>query len=227
MANGLKIFVERIQGQTLGSQDAVVDGVIRQLRGLPDRPLERLPYEGLFPAVAQVTVAQLRAIAPHGAVARLERFAPHINATLTEFEINTPLRRAHFLAQLAHESGEFNYVEEIASGAAYEGRTDLGNTQPGDGRRFKGRGLIQITGYFNYRACGDALGIDLVQQPHLLSRDDLACRSAGWFWDWQQINRAADADDVEWVTYVINGGYNGFRDRVTKLAAAKAAFGLA
>ncbi|MEB3272492.1 MAG: glycoside hydrolase family 19 protein [Prochlorothrix sp.] len=100
------------------------------------------------------------------------------------------------------------------------------NTQPGDGVRFKGRGLIQITGRFNYRACGEALGVDLIQAPERLSSDVLACRSAGWFWDWQQINRAADADDVEWVTYIINGGYNGFRDRVNKLMAAKQTLGL-
>lgn len=226
VAQGLKVFVEQIPGASLGSQDAVVDAVIRQLRGLPDRPVNRLPYEGLFPKVAQLTVAQLRTIAPYAQVSRLERFVPHLNATMTEFEINTPLRRAHFLAQLAHESGEFNYVEEIASGAAYENRADLGNTQPGDGVRFKGRGLIQITGRFNYRACGEALGVDLIQAPERLSSDVLACRSAGWFWDWQQINRAADADDVEWVTYIINGGYNGFRDRVNKLMAAKQTLGL-
>ncbi|MEB3164412.1 MAG: glycoside hydrolase family 19 protein [Prochlorothrix sp.] len=226
VAKGLKVFVERIPGKSLGSQDAVVDAVIRKLRGLSDRPVVRLPYEGLFHRVSQITVAQLRAIAPYAQVSRLERFVPHLNTAMTEFDIDTPLRRAHFLAQLAHESGEFNYVEEIASGTAYEGRADLGNTQPGDGVRFKGRGLIQITGRFNYRACGEALGVDLIQEPERLSSDVLACRSAGWFWDWQQINRAADADDVERVTYIINGGYNGFRDRVDKLTAAKKVLGL-
>lgn len=226
VAQGLKVFVEHIRGNSLSSQDAVVDAVVRQLRGLPDRPVERLPYEGLFAATAPLTLAHLQAVAPHGELARLQRFLPYLSQTMTEFEINTPLRRAHFLAQIAHESGEFYYTAEIASGAAYEGRADLGNTQPGDGRRFKGRGLIQITGRFNYLACGEALGVDLMEKPERLQDDDLACRSAGWFWDWQQINRAADADDGEWVTYIINGGYNGLRDRLAKLQAIKAVLNL-
>lgn len=225
-ANGIKIFVERINTQQLGSQDAVVDAVIRKIKDLPDRPAHRLPYEGLFPKTNAVTAEQLRQIAPFGSRSQIERLTPHLNTAMNEFEINTPLRRAHFLAQVAHESGEFNYVEEIASGAAYENRRDLGNTQPGDGVRFKGRGLIQITGRFNYQACGAALGVDLINNPTRLADDDLAARSAGWFWDWQQINPAADRDDVETVTYIINGGYNGFQDRVNKLAAAKKAFGI-
>jgi putative chitinase len=196
------------------------------LKQLPDRPPDRLPYEGLFPKAFAVTADHLRQIAPYATESQIQRFLPHLNTTMTEFSINTPLRRAHFLAQVAHESGEFNYVEEIASGAAYEGRRDLGNTQPGDGVRFKGRGLIQITGRFNYQACGAALGVDLISNPPRLSDDDLAARSAGWFWDWQQLNPVADRDDFEGVTYIINGGYNGYNDRLTKLQAAKRTFGI-
>jgi predicted chitinase len=225
-ANGIKVFVEHITTPRLSSQDAVVDAVIRRIKVLPDRPANRLPYEGLFPKTFAITADQIQELAPYGDPDQIRRLTPHLNATMTEFEINTPLRRAHFLAQVAHESGEFNYVEEIASGAAYEYRSDLGNTRPGDGVRYKGRGLIQITGRFNYRAIGESLGVDLISNPTRLADDDLAARSAGWFWDWKQLNPDADRDDFETITYVINGGYNGYTDRLNKLQAAKRVLGI-
>ncbi len=140
---------------------------------------------------------------------------------MVEFNISTPLRQAHFLAQIAHESDRFNALEEYASGEDYEGRDDLGNTQPGDGVRFKGRGLIQITGRTNYGDCGKALGVDLINNPTKLAAPDLASRSAGWFWAINQLNGDADNDDVRTVTRVINGGYNGLDDRIMLLQAAK------
>jgi putative chitinase len=140
---------------------------------------------------------------------------------MVEFEINTRLRQAHFLAQIAHESDRFRALEEYASGEEYEGRDDLGNTQWGDGVRFKGRGLIQITGRANYRNCGEGLGVDLIDNPERLADPDLACRSAGWFWQTNKLNPDADRDDVETITRVINGGLNGFDDRVYLLAVAK------
>ena len=102
-----------------------------------------------------ITGAQLQSIMPF-AKARIPSFVAPLNAAMYEFHINSPLRQAAFIAQIAHESGELRYVKEIASGAAYEGRKDLGNTQPGDGMRYKGRGLIQITGRNNYAECGKA-----------------------------------------------------------------------
>ncbi|WP_204152478.1 glycoside hydrolase family 19 protein [Leptolyngbya sp. CCY15150] len=231
-ADALQVFITNINSDRLGSTDAVVDDVIRKittLRGLnqlPGRPVERLPYQGLFPTIQEVTESQLVQIAPTAQRSQLRKFLPHLNATLVEFNISTPLRKAHFLSQVAHESANFNAVEEFADGSDYEGRADLGNFFAGDGRRYKGRGLIQITGRFNYRQCGDALGVDLVQQPTLLVTDVLACRSAGWYWDSRQINVWADRDNVEQVTLMINGGYNGLDDRKAKLTAAKRAFGI-
>lgn len=156
--------------------------------------------------------------------ARLTPIVEPLNAAMTEFEINTPRRTAAFLAQIAHESGSFIYVREIASGDAYEGRADLGNTEPGDGRRFRGRGWIQITGRSNYRDCGAALGVDLVGSPELLERYGLASRSAGWFWKTKGLNELADVEDFRKITLRINGGLTHYGERVLMWARAKEIF---
>ena len=127
-----------------------------------------------------VNINQLGEIFPHAGDKIFAYFGP-LNDAMDEFTINTPQRQAMFLAQIAHESGELRYVEEIASGAAYEGRADLGNTEPGDGVRYKGRGLIQITGRANYAVCGLALDLDLIANPELLLEPVNACRSAAIF----------------------------------------------
>ena len=140
--------------------------------------------------------------------------------TLTEFGITTPRRIAHFLGQIAHESGSLRYTREIASGAAYEGRGDLGNTQPGDGPRYKGRGLIQITGRANYITCGEALALDLVNHPELLEKPQHACMSAAWFWASRGLNTLADEGQFDKITQRINGGQNGAADRQALYARA-------
>ncbi len=132
------------------------------------------------------------------------------------------LRLAHFLAQLAHESGNFIYMEEIASGAAYEGRKDLGNTQPGDGKRYKGRGPIQLTGRANYREFGRRIGIDLEANPLIAAIPSIGLHIALEYWRKHDLNAPADRDDIERITRRINGGLNGFDDRKRKLAAIKA-----
>ena len=173
-----------------------------------------------------LSVAQLTEIAAFADPAQIELLYHPILRTLAEFDLTTPLRQAHFLAQLCHESGSFNYLEELASGEDYEWRDDLGNVQAGDGVRFKGRGLIQITGRANYGDCGDALGQDLIATPTRLADPDLACRSAGWFWNTRYLSAFADRDDVDTITYRINGGYNGYDERVEFLNAAKAVLGV-
>ena len=142
------------------------------------------------------------------------------------YAITSPLRKAHFLAQVGHESDGFNTNEEYASGADYEWRTDLGNTKSGDGVRFKGRGLIQVTGRANYGECGRALGVDLISNPQRLGDYDLACLSAGWYWDSRNLNNFADRDDILAITKIINGGTNGLADRQSYLARAKRVFGI-
>jgi len=135
---------------------------------------------------------------------------------------DSPLRLAHFIAQVAHESGGFRYMEEIASGQAYEGRADLGNTQPGDGKRYKGRGPIQLTGRANYRLFGRDLGIDFEQHPEIVAFPSIGLMAACRFWTMRGLNELADADDVVAITKRINGGQNGLADRQAYLVKAKA-----
>ena len=135
--------------------------------------------------------------------------------------LENTLRLIHFLAQLAHESGNFHYMEEIASGAAYEGRKDLGNVMTGDGKRFKGRGPIQLTGRANYRRYGQQLGIDFENNPEIVAIPSVGLLVACKFWFDNGLNALADQDDLRAITRRINGGYNGFEDRKAHLAKLK------
>lgn len=219
----LQELIAKIAGDACGPDDALVDDLLRSLSQLPARPTDKQPYASLFPESQFIacTSQDLLAIASFADASRVSALASHLNQTMIEFDITTPLRQAHFIAQLAHESGSFNYLEEIADGSDYEDRSDLGNTQPGDGVRFKGRGLIQITGRTNYLDCGKALGVDLISNPQRLAEPDLACRSAGWYWGTRSLNDYADKDDIDTITYLINGGYNGFDERKHFLQVAK------
>ena len=125
----------------------------------------------------------LKGIMPLTRDALIGKYSPIIDQRMGTHEIATPLRRVHFLAQIGHESGGLRYSEEIASGEAYEGRSDLGNTEPGDGPRFKGRGLIQLTGRANYVEYGAKLGIDLTSgddQDKVSTDPELAVDVACW-----------------------------------------------
>lgn len=135
--------------------------------------------------------------------------------------LDTGLRLAHFMGQCSHESGGFRYLEEIASGAAYEGRVDLGNTQPGDGRRYKGRGPIQLTGRANYRRVGRRIGIDLESHPEVVGHPSIGLLVGCVYWADRSLNARADADDLLGLTRAINGGTNGLEDRKVQTAKAK------
>lgn len=144
---------------------------------------------------------------------------------LNGYHINTPLRLAHFLAQIDHESGGFKYLTELGNKAyfdKYEWRKDLGNTQKGDGYKFRGRGYIQVTGRYNYLALSKDTGIDFVNNPDLLATEVNAILSACWFWSKKGLNSLADKDDLVGITKRVNGGLTGLEDRRKKLAKWKA-----
>jgi putative chitinase len=145
-------------------------------------------------------------------------------STLDQYEINTRLRIAHFMGQVTHECAGFRTTEEFASGAAYEGRTDLGNVNPGDGKRYKGRGLIQLTGRANYREFGAKLGLPLEDEPDLAAEPAIALKVACEYWKSRNINGAADRDDLVKATRLVNGGLNGLDDRRAYLNKAKDRF---
>lgn len=150
--------------------------------------------------------------------------ADQMNRLADEFAINTPLRQQHFIAQCAHESDHFRTTREYASGRAYEGRKDLGNTQKGDGERYRGRGLIQLTGRSNYQRADKALGEPYLAKPELVEVFPAAAIVSGWFWKTHGLNEVADKDDPRAVCKIVNGGYNGLDSRLAALKDCKAAF---
>lgn len=169
--------------------------------------------------------------------ARIDRariFAPHITAAMAEFGIDTQARQAAFLAQCGHESGGLRWLVEMwgptPAQVAYEPPSrkaaDLGNTQPGDGARYKGRGLFQLTGRSNYRKAGAALGADLEAFPDLAAEPGMASRTAGWFWQSHNLNALVDAGEFVQLTKRINGGTNGLDNRLHLWACAKLALGM-
>lgn len=172
-------------------------------------------------AVGRATLSALfKRLGAHPAVA--DELALAANVHLRTYGIlTTPQRFAHFIAQVAHESGGFKYMEEIASGAAYEGRKDLGNVNKGDGVMYKGRGPIQITGRANYRTYGQALGIDLERHPHIASTPSIGLLIGCKYWADKDLNPLADADDIKTITRKINGGLNGFDDRCKRFETIK------
>ena len=178
------------------------------------------------PTTGGISKAQLLQIMPNLSSAKADLYLPYLNQAMIQGGINTPQRQAMFLAQLAHESGQLRYFEEIASGAAYEGRSDLGNIYPGDGVRYKGRGPIQLTGRNNYRAAGNALGVDFENNPTLVATPEWGFKVAVWFWNSRNLNAAADRGDFDYTTYRINGGYNGNSARHYYWEKAKDALGI-
>jgi putative chitinase len=209
--------IRRFEIEVLGlpSSDGIVtpgDATVRALlAGLPPGPCRE----------------KLIVVMPLALPARIERYYDPLVAGMKARDITSDLRMAHFVAQIGHETASLRYTEEIADGSAYEGRRDLGNTEPGDGRRFKGRGLIQLTGRANYTAYSEDTGVDYVASPEKVASDpfvavDVAC----WFWTRKGLNAFADQDDARAITKRINGGYNGLDDRLAYLQRAKAVLAL-
>lgn len=169
---------------------------------------------------------------------RARKWAPHLESAMAARGIDTPVRVAAFLAQVGHESGRLQYLRELwgptAAQRRYEGRADLGNTRPGDGYRYRGRGLIQVTGRANYRAVGRALGVDFESHPDLLGQAEHAALSAAHYWHSRNLNALADAGDFEGICDLVNfgrhtradGDSNGFAERHALWLRARRALGI-
>ena len=198
--------------------------------------------------MAEIIEQQFREICPTAAK-NADVFIGYLNKTFAKYAIDTPLRMAMFVAQLAHESEAFHYTREIWGPTAQQKRYErdfksawpptaqdntnklaysLGNDMAGEGSKFRGRGLIMITGKTNYtRISKDLFGDNtLVVNPQLLETPQYATISAGWFWDKHNLNLVADTDDLEHCTKVINGGLNGIESRKAYYERAKVALGV-
>jgi len=176
-----------------------------------------------------LTEPQLATIVPTLKGDKLKTTLASLNTAMDEASITDPKVVAMFIAQVAHESMGFFYVREIASGAAYEGRKDLGNTQKGDGVRFRGRGWIQITGRANYQKISEKYGVDFTKTPELLENPEWCGKSATWFWNDRKLSDIAGAgteDAFKTVTRRINGGTNGYDDRKNYWIKAKKVLGI-
>jgi len=201
----------------------------------------------------QLTVEQLAAIAPKAKTEKLQLYTSALAEVTQKYELDTPIRLAHFIAQVAHESGAFNYSSENLNYSAkalrsvfgkyfttdqaadsyarqpekianivYADRMGNGDTDSGDGWRYRGRGLIQLTGKENYRACGLFIEQELLDNPELVAADpEISVAAACWYWRSRQLNQYADADDIKAITRRINGGYHGLEDRQAYLLRAK------
>lgn len=189
-----------------------------------------------------ISESEFLLIMPH-AIQRVRDFLDPLNDAMHEGEIETPERMAAFIAQLAHESGEFRYMQELADGSAYDNRADLGNTRQeaiqiaeahgsSPGRWWKGHGPIQITGFDNHRDCSTALYGDpmvLLNEPMKLTRPTDGCRAAAWFWNTRNLSQWADKNTEEAfkaITRRINGGLNGWHDRLRYWERAKSVLGV-
>lgn len=176
-----------------------------------------------------ITRSQLASIMPAAKSINIDMYLDPINNAMVEFGIETPAQQAMFLAQIAHESGQLRWIKELWGPTSQQERYDppdtlaakLGNGSPGDGKRYRGRGLIQITGRANYEIYGLELGMDLLATPELLEQPVPAARSAARFWERNTLNPYADAGDIHGCTRKINGGLNGLESRIAFWETAK------
>ncbi|WP_206074224.1 glycoside hydrolase family 19 protein [Pseudoalteromonas rubra] len=201
----------------------------------------------------QLAQSLIKDIMPHASIDNIRYYLSALNSVLPEYEITTPLRVAHFLAQIGHESGSLKYKQEnlnystvalssvfskyfpdatlaaeyarkpeLIANRVYADRMGNGDEDSGDGWRYRGRGLIQLTGKSNYQRCGEAIGQDLLGQPDLIcSEPEIAVRSACFYWQSRKLNALADQDELVAITRKINGGIHGLEDRAAFLNRAK------
>jgi putative chitinase len=217
---GVRLALIGLDGRELGGWG--FDSVLRVI--------ERQIEEATTPTFA-ITGDHLRRIMPNLPEAKRNTYLPFLAEAMEDHEINTPLRAAAFLAQIAHESAELRFMQELWGPTAQQKKyeppsdlaKDLGNTAPGDGFRYRGRGPIQITGRANYKKYGELLGVDLVGNPDLAATPEYAFQIAGLFWSLRGLNKLADAEDFTTITRRINGGLTGLAERQSYYETAKKA----
>ncbi len=229
------VFGKRTRAATIAFQRAhgvAADGMVGpQTAAVADWLVDRPPIGQAVEESEKVilTDVMLRQIMPGIRPTLSAAYAPYLQRAMKEFAIDTPPRAAAFLAQLAHESGQLRWMEEIWGPTPAQRRYEpptrlaarLGNTEPGDGKRFKGRGPLQLTGRANYRRYGRALGVDLVGNPELAAARGVGFRIAGLFWKLNGLNQLADAGRFKAITRRLNGGFNGLADRIQFYERAK------
>ena len=199
--------------------DAKLDQNGREIPQAPAPPVQGITeeqFKQIFPNYATNNHVPM---SPADAEAKAQAWTAAINHAMQEANINTPERRAAFLAEAAEETAWGDTLTEYADGSEYEGRTDLGNVNPGDGPRYKGRGGLQLTGRSNYSSAGKALGLDLVGNPEQVASDPVVgWRTAGWFWNHGtglgDLNQLADQGNITAISRAINGGDHGLQARI-------------
>ncbi|EME19329.1 glycoside hydrolase family 19 protein, partial [Rhodococcus triatomae] len=185
----------------------------------PEPVAEPAPEPAPAPAPEPLVSAdKLGRILPQMPADKIAQYVAPLSDAMVRGGIDTPIRQAAFIAQLAVESDSFRTFEEYASGSAYEGRSDLGNTQPGDGVRYKGRGAIQVTGRHNYEEVSKFTGIDFVANPDLMSAPENAFITAVWYWTSRNLNNVADGAGIVRVSELVNGGHYGLAERMANFA---------
>lgn len=233
---GLALAAVREANSQITNIDLIYAG---QVLNIPDVEPERHPKEdhidtrtdsATVPSFTPLSVQQLCEIVPTLGHDKAVTLIEPLNDAMRGAEINTEVREAAFLAQIAHETGGFRWFRELGAEAyftRYDGRADLGNTQPGDGLRCRGRGFMQITGRANCERAERALGLDLIANPQLAETPPVAARIAAWFWPTRGLNAFADKGDFITITRRINGGLNGLADREAYYQRAKQVLGVA
>ena len=182
--------------------------------GETEQAVEPVAEPAPAPPPPVVTPDELARIVPGIPPEKINEVIAPLNDAMIRHGIDNPVRQAAFIAQLAVESDSFRTFEEYASGRAYEGRADLGNTQPGDGERYKGRGAIQVTGRHNYQKLSEHTGVDFVSHPELLATGENAFTTAAWYWTSRNFNEVADTAGIVRVSELVNGGHHALQRRV-------------
>ena len=173
-----------------------------------------------------LTLNQLEEACPYTQYKRLELLLPCINETLKKYQINTSTRISHFLSQIFVESNYLRIVQELGSGLEYEGSIELGNTRPGDGRRYIGRGYIPLRGRKLYKEYKKASNVDVLMYPHYMTTPKVAIDVAGWIWDKNKLNLLADQNALDGITKILTGSYTHLREREDAFFRVKKAIGL-